>query len=165
MPQAPQTEACHRVHHHLPAPSAVQLHRLVVPVLRSCQSPIWMWLVNYLHLRLRLQLATCPMARPRATPFQPPPPCIWHPDTDVVCSSRRPAAPGHTQLRKHLLVPRKHHLSGRPASTGRCRLQRRCGHPSCHGTFTPLQLPPAAPLALRQPRRPPQSHSAAPARQ
>ena len=25
-------------------------HLLVVPVLRSCQSPIWIWLVNYLHL-------------------------------------------------------------------------------------------------------------------
>ena len=25
---------------------------LVVPVLRSCQSPIWIWLVNYLHLHL-----------------------------------------------------------------------------------------------------------------
>ena len=23
--------------------------RLVVPVLRSCQSPIWMWLVNFLY--------------------------------------------------------------------------------------------------------------------
>ena len=28
---------------------------LVVPVIRSCQSPIWIWLVNYLHLRLHLQ--------------------------------------------------------------------------------------------------------------
>ena len=28
--------------------------RLVVPVLRSCQSPIWIWLVNYLHLHLHL---------------------------------------------------------------------------------------------------------------
>ena len=27
---------------------------LVVPVLRSCQSPIWIWLVNYLHLHLHL---------------------------------------------------------------------------------------------------------------
>ena len=25
---------------------------LVVPVIRSCQSPIWIWLVNYLHLHL-----------------------------------------------------------------------------------------------------------------
>ena len=24
----------------------------VVPVLRSCQIPIWIWLVNYLHLHL-----------------------------------------------------------------------------------------------------------------
>ena len=29
---------------------------LVVPVLRSCQSPIWIWLVNYLHLHLHLHL-------------------------------------------------------------------------------------------------------------
>ena len=29
---------------------------LVVPVLRSCQSPTWIWLVNYLHLHLHLQL-------------------------------------------------------------------------------------------------------------
>ena len=27
---------------------------LVVPVLRSCQSPIWIWPVNYLHLQLHL---------------------------------------------------------------------------------------------------------------
>ena len=25
----------------------------LVPVLRSCQSPIWIWLVNYLHLHLQ----------------------------------------------------------------------------------------------------------------
>ena len=25
--------------------------RLVVPVIRSCQSPTWIWLVNSLHLR------------------------------------------------------------------------------------------------------------------
>ena len=25
---------------------------LVVPVIRSCQTPIWIWLVNYLHLQL-----------------------------------------------------------------------------------------------------------------
>ena len=28
---------------------------LVVPVIRSCQSPIRIWLVNYLHLHLQLQ--------------------------------------------------------------------------------------------------------------
>ena len=27
----------------------------MVPVIRSCQSPIWIWLVNYLHLHLHLQ--------------------------------------------------------------------------------------------------------------
>ena len=30
--------------------------RLVVPVLRSCQSPIRIWLVNYLHLHLHLHI-------------------------------------------------------------------------------------------------------------
>ena len=29
----------------------------MVPVLRSCQSSIWIWLVNYLHLQLHLLLA------------------------------------------------------------------------------------------------------------
>ena len=27
---------------------------LVVPLIRSCQSPIWIWLVNHLHLHLHL---------------------------------------------------------------------------------------------------------------
>ena len=31
------------------------VHRLVVPVTRSCQSPIWTWLVNNLHLHLHRQ--------------------------------------------------------------------------------------------------------------
>ena len=35
-------------------PLAGALIRLVVPVLRSCQSPIRIWLVNYLHLHLHL---------------------------------------------------------------------------------------------------------------
>ena len=30
---------------------------LVVPVIRSCQSPIWIWLVNYLHLHLHVTTA------------------------------------------------------------------------------------------------------------
>ena len=34
-------------------------HTLVVPVIRSCQSPIWIWLKNYLHLHLNLHWATC----------------------------------------------------------------------------------------------------------
>ena len=29
---------------------------LVVPVIRSCQSPIWIWLVSYLHLHLHLHV-------------------------------------------------------------------------------------------------------------
>ena len=29
---------------------------LVVPVIRSCQSLIWIWLVNHLHLHLHLHL-------------------------------------------------------------------------------------------------------------
>ena len=29
---------------------------LVVPVLRSCQSPTWVWLVNYLHLNLHVRI-------------------------------------------------------------------------------------------------------------
>ena len=36
--------------------------RLVVPVLRSCQSPIWIWLVNYLHLHLHLHQQLGPRA-------------------------------------------------------------------------------------------------------
>ena len=28
----------------------------MVPVIRSCQSPIWVWLVNYLHLHLHLHV-------------------------------------------------------------------------------------------------------------
>ena len=39
---------------------------LVVPVLRSCQSPIWIWLVNYLHLHL--QHRRHPQQRGHATP-------------------------------------------------------------------------------------------------
>ena len=31
-------------------------HVLVVPVLRSCQSPTWIWRVNYLHLHLHLHV-------------------------------------------------------------------------------------------------------------
>ena len=41
---------------------------LVVPVLRSCQSPIWIWLVNYLHLHLHLPVL-CSL-------------CILHPRSD-----------------------------------------------------------------------------------
>ena len=35
-------------------PHMHEAQQLVVPVLRSCQSPIRIWLVNYLHLRLHL---------------------------------------------------------------------------------------------------------------
>ena len=39
------------------------------PVLRSCQSPIWIWLVNYLHLYLHLQLH--PKPRPASQRTHP----------------------------------------------------------------------------------------------
>ena len=31
-------------------------HWLEVPVIRSCQSPVWIWHVNYLHLRFHTYL-------------------------------------------------------------------------------------------------------------
>ena len=51
------------------SPGNVYPHGLVVPVIRSCQSPIRIWLVNYLHLHLHLHCAvarslfcSCPIA-------------------------------------------------------------------------------------------------------
>ena len=43
--------------------------RLVVPVLRSCQSPIWIWLVDYLHLHLHLLAHAPPPRSTRASGF------------------------------------------------------------------------------------------------
>ena len=47
---------------------------LVVPVFRSCQSPIWIWLVNYLHLHLHLQVRASthtPVPHQTVHPAQP----------------------------------------------------------------------------------------------
>ena len=45
----------------------------MVPVLRSCQSPIWIWLVNYLHLHLHLQAPNIPSRKMCIAP-----PFCWH---------------------------------------------------------------------------------------
>ena len=39
---------------------------LLVPVIRSCQSPTWIWLVNYLHLHLHVHTWTHNTRKPSA---------------------------------------------------------------------------------------------------
>ena len=56
----------------------------MVPVLRSCQSPIRIWLVNYLHLHLHLHARTIPerAAQPKSMRVQ------------ECCPGRRSTLPG-----------------------------------------------------------------------
>ena len=62
----------------------------MVPVIRSCQSHIWIWLVNYLHLHLHLHLHTC--AKPG--------PGSHYEDCSVIISCH-PTLPGHVLVGQH----------------------------------------------------------------
>ena len=61
----------------------------MVPVLRSCQSPTWIWLVNYLHLRLHL--GQCDQTRIVCLQTLQPP----HPLPQPPASSAHPPPPPH----------------------------------------------------------------------
>ena len=66
---------------------------LVVPVIRSCQSPIWIWLVNYLHLHLHLQALGC---------------TCGHLDHSFFCDSNqasRSAASFHGAIYERVILP------------------------------------------------------------